>query len=70
MKPLKVKAIVIEDFNDSKNDGKLEEEGKVLDLDYGRYEELKAKGKVEEYKDPLKPIKKEKNEDSNSFEVE
>ena len=64
MRPLKVKAIVIEEFNDSKNNGELQELDKVLELDYVRFEQLKALGKVEEYKEAIKPIiKKEKKED-------
>ena len=58
MRPLKVKAIVIEEFNDSKNNNELVELDKILELEYGRFEELKAKGKVEEYKEPIKPAKK------------
>ena len=64
MRPLKVKAKVIEEYNDSKNNGKLQELDKVLELDYVRFEQLKALGKVEEYKEPVKPfIKKEEKED-------
>lgn len=59
MKPLKVKVKVIEDYNDSKNNNKLVEKDEVLELDYGRYEYLKALGKVEEYKEPIKTFKKE-----------
>lgn len=61
MRPLKVKAIVIEEFNDSKNNGELQELDKVLELDYGRFEQLKALGKVKEYKEPLKPIFKKED---------
>ena len=63
MRPLKVKAKVIEEFNDSKNNGKLIELDTILELDYGRYEQLKALGKVEEYKEPIKLIKKEEKEE-------
>lgn len=58
MRPLTVKAKVIEEFNDLKNNGELQELDKVLELDYGRYEQLKALGKVEEYKEPIIPLKK------------
>ena len=58
MRPLKVKAKVIEEFNDSKNNNELVELDKILELEYGRFEELKAKGKVEEYKEPIKPVNK------------
>lgn len=64
MRPLKVKAKVIEEFNDSKNNGELQELDKILELDYGRFEQLRSLGKVEEYKEPVKPIlKKEEKED-------
>ena len=69
MRPLKVKAIVIEEFNDSKDNDKLQELDKVLELDYGRYEQLRALGKVKEYKDLSKPMRKEENEDKNTFET-
>jgi hypothetical protein len=60
MRPLKVKAKVIEEYNDSLNNGKLVELDSIVELDYGRFELLKNKGKVEEYKEPAKPlIKKE-----------
>ena len=63
MRPLKVQAIVIEEFNDSKNDGELQELDKVLELDYGRFEQLRALGKVKEYKEPIKDlIKKQEKE--------
>ena len=58
MRPLKVKAKVIEEYNDSLNNGKLVEKDAIIELSYGRFEELKAKGKVEEYKEPIKPVKK------------
>ena len=61
MRPLKVKAIVIEEFNDSKNNGELQELDKVLELDYGRFEQLKALGKVKEYKETPKPIFKKED---------
>lgn len=63
MKPLTIKAKVIQDYNDSKNNGKLVEEGSIIELDYARYEQLKSIGKVEEYKEPIKLIKKEEKED-------
>ena len=59
MRPLKVKAKVIEEYNDGLNNGKLVEKDSILDLDYGRYEQLKALGKVIEYKEPIKLTKKE-----------
>ena len=63
MRPLKVKAIVIEEFNDSKNNDELQELDKVLELDYRRFEQLRAKGKVKEYKEPIKDvIKKQEKE--------
>ena len=69
MRPLKVKAIVIEEFNDSKNNGDLQELDKVLDLDYGRFEQLRALGKVKEYKEPAKIKKEDVNENSNTFKI-
>ena len=64
MRPLKVKAIVIEEYNDSENDGKLAELDSIVELDYGRFELLRSKGKVEEYKEPIKEvIKKDNKED-------
>ena len=63
MRPLKVKAIVIEEFNDSKNNEELQELDKILELDYARFEQLKALGKVEEYKEPIGVIKKVEKED-------
>ena len=62
MKPLKIKVKVLEDYNDSMNDGKLVEEGSIIELDYGRYEQLKAKGKVEEYKESIKSFIKKDEE--------
>lgn len=62
MRPLKVKAIVIEEFNDSKNNGELQELDKVLELDYVRFEQLKALGKVEEYKESIKSFIKKDEE--------
>ena len=60
MRPLKVKAKVIEEYNDSKNNGKLVELDSIIELDYGRFEQLKALGKVVEYKEPKTTfIKKE-----------
>ena len=61
MRPLKVKAIVIEEYNDSKNNDELVELDTIVELDYGRFEQLRAWGKVEEYKEPIKTIKKEDN---------
>lgn len=61
MRPLKVKAIVIEEYNDSKNNDELVELDTIVELDYGRFEQLRALGKVEEYKEPIKTIKKEDN---------
>ena len=58
MRPLKVKAKVIEEYNDSLNNGKL------VELDYGRFELLKNKGKVEEYKEPAKPLIKKETEEN------
>ena len=59
MRPTKVKVKVVEEYNDSLNNGELVELDKVLELDYARYEQLKSLGKVEEYKEPIKE-KKEK----------
>lgn len=63
MRPLKVKAKVIEEYNDSKNNDKLVELDSIVELDYARYEQLKALGKVEEYKEPIRVIKKVEKED-------
>lgn len=68
MRPLKVKAKVIEEYNDSKNNDKLVEEGTVIELDYGRFEQLRALGKVEEYKEDTKPLKQE-YENNDTFEA-
>lgn len=63
MRPLKVKAIVIKEFNDSRNNDELQELDKILELDYGRFEQLRALGKVKEYKEPIKDvIKKQEKE--------
>jgi len=60
MKPLKVKVVVIKDFNDRLNNNQLVERDKEevekgmvkpRELDYPRFEELRAKGFVEEYKE-------------------
>ena len=48
MKNYKVKTIVKNNFNDSKNGGKLYEKDEDIILDRARYEELFAKGFVEE----------------------
>ena len=64
MRPLKVKVKVIEEYNDSKNDGKLVEKDSILELDYGRYEFLKSLGKVEEYKEP-----KENDKSNNRLQI-
>ena len=62
MRPLKVKAIVIEEYNDSKNNNKLVELDSIVELDYGRFEQLRALGKVKEYKETIKKeYKYEKN---------
>lgn len=63
MKSLKVEAIVIEEFNDSKNNNRRVEKGTILELDSERYELLKSKGKVEEYRKPIKPLIKRENEE-------
>lgn len=63
MRPLKVKAKVIEEYNDSLNNGKLVELDSIVELDYGRFELLKNKGKVEEYKEPAKPLIKKETEE-------
>ena len=52
MRPLKVKAKVIKEYNDSKNFDRLVELNAIIELDYGRFEQLKALGYVEEYKEP------------------
>lgn len=71
MRPLKVKAIVIEEFNDSKNNDELQELDKILELDYGRFEYLKSIGKVEEYKVPIKKMEKEENDKiSNTIKID
>ena len=60
MRPLKVKAKVVKEYNDSKNNDRLIELDTIIELDYGRFEQLQALGYVEEYKEPAKPlIKKE-----------
>ena len=60
MKPLKVKVVVLKDFNDRLNNYQLVERdkeevekgiAKPRELDYPRFEELRAKGFVEEYKE-------------------
>ena len=48
MKNYKVKTIVKNNFNDSKNGGKLYEKDEDIILDRARYEELLSKGFVEE----------------------
>lgn len=63
MRPLKVKAIVIEEFNDSRNNDELQELDKILELDYGRFEQLRAKGKVEEYKETITNIIKKQEKE-------
>jgi hypothetical protein len=63
MKSLKVEAIVIEEFNDSKNSNRRVEKGTILELDSERYELLKSKGKVEEYRKTIKPLIKRENEE-------
>lgn len=64
MRPLKVKAKVIEEYNDSLNNGKLVELDSIIELDYGRFELLKNKGKVVEYKEPAKPLIKKETEEN------
>ena len=65
MKNYKVKTIVKNNFNDSKNGGKAYEKDEDIILDRARYEELLSKGFVEEGKiledKPL--FKKEDKED-------
>ena len=65
MRNYKVKTKVINNFNDSKNAGKSYEKNDEIVLDRARYEELFAKGFVEEGKiledKPL--FKKEDKED-------
>lgn len=63
MRPLKVKAIVIEEFNDSRNNDELQELDKILELDYGRFEQLRAKGKVKEYKETITNIIKKQEKE-------
>ena len=48
MKNYKVKTIVKNNFNDSKNGGKAYEKNEDIILDRARYEELLSKGFVEE----------------------
>ena len=62
MRPAKIKVKVIEDYNDSKNNGKLVEKDDIFELDYARFETLKALGKVEEYKEVKTIIKKDKED--------
>ena len=68
MKNYKVKTIVKNNFNDSKNGGKAYEKDEDIILDRARYEELLSKGFVEEGKiledKPLfkKEIKEEKED--------
>ena len=50
MKNYKVKTIVKNNFNDSKNGGKAYEKNEDIILDRARYEELLSKGFVEEGK--------------------
>lgn len=50
MKNYKVKTIVKNNFNDSKNGGKNYEKNEDIILDRARYEELLSKGFVEEGK--------------------
>lgn len=57
------KAIVIEAFNDAKNDGKLMEPGDKMELSRGRFEELKAKGKVKELIEKKEVKEKENKEE-------
>jgi hypothetical protein len=59
MKPLKVKAVVLKDFNDKATNELIEKDkeevekgiAKPREFDYARFEELKSKGFVEEYKE-------------------
>jgi hypothetical protein len=59
MKPLKVKAVVLKDFNDKVTNELIEKDkdevekgiAKPREFDYARFEELKSKGFVEEYKE-------------------
>ena len=60
MRPLKVKAIVLEDFNDKMNDGKLVEKDARIELAYGRFEELKELGYVKEDKSIISEKKEDK----------
>ena len=62
MKAYKVKATVIKDFNDSKNNNKHYEINDVAELDRYRYEELLAKGFVSKG-EIIKPEKKKKEEE-------
>lgn len=57
------KAIVIEAFNDAKNDGKFMEPGDKMELSIGRFEELKAKGKVKELIEKKEVKEKENKEE-------
>lgn len=59
MRPLKVKAKVIKEYNDSKNNDRLIELDTIIELDYGRFEQLQALGYVEEYKESKSVVKKE-----------
>lgn len=58
MRPLKIKAKVLEDYNDSLNDGKLVEKDAIIELDYNRFEFLKSIGKVEEFEEEKQSILK------------
>ena len=51
MRPLKVKAKVIKEYNDSKNNDRLIELDTIIELDYGRFEQLQSLGYVVEYKE-------------------
>lgn len=64
MKDYKVKAEVIANFNDSKDENKPYEIGDELVLNRARFEELSAKGFVKEI-EKIKEEKKQKNEDKD-----
>ena len=64
MKDYKVKAEVIANFNDSKNENKLYEIGDEIILTRGRYEELFFFFFVKEV-EKIKEEKKQKNEDKD-----
>ena len=64
MKDFKIKAEVIANFNDSKDENKPYEIGDEIVLNRARFEELSAKGFVKQI-EKVKEEKKQKNEDKD-----